>query len=216
MAFMLAAAKPKWSPRAKAAETAKAQLITLPRVSICFIMPNIGILLASVATIPAAAILFIFSSLPTLISGFSNQRVSSSTIGYAPNRTQEIDPITSMARITSPGLSPGDIKMGSRPGISSQPSRNFTTAAARPMVINATRNLAKIWKPLIIFSGMNFSPSATRIATMITGIIFIRISAKVNSTGWPLICTPEYIATRPPAIQPIGMVTIPASTPSAR
>ncbi|MNN85373.1 hypothetical protein D3C81_2026550 [compost metagenome] len=81
MAFMFAAAKPKWSPRAKAAETANAQLITLPRVSIFFIMPNIGMLFASVATIPAAAILLIFSRLPTLISGFSNQRVSSSTIG---------------------------------------------------------------------------------------------------------------------------------------
>ncbi|SSN10996.1 Uncharacterised protein [Klebsiella pneumoniae] len=83
------------------------------------------------------------------------------------------------------------------------------------MVISATRNLAKIWKPLIIFSGINFNPSATSTATMITGIIFIRISAKVNSTGWPLISTPEYIATRPPAIQPMGMVTMPASTPSA-
>ena len=75
------------------------------------------------------------------------------------------------------------MKIGSRPGISSQPSRNFTTAAARPRVINATRNLAKIWKPLIIFSGMNFSPSATSTATISTGIMFIRISAKVNSTG---------------------------------
>ena len=123
--------------------------------------------------------------------------------------------MTSMARITSPGWSPGAIKIGSSPGISSQPSRNLITAAARPMVISATRNLAKIWKPLIIFSGMNFSPSATSTATMITGIIFIRISAKVNATGWPLISTPEYIATRPPAIQPMGIVTMPASTPSA-
>ncbi|MNI28055.1 hypothetical protein D3C73_818180 [compost metagenome] len=90
------------------------------------------------------------------------------------------------------------------------------TAAARPIVISATRNLAKIWKPLIIFSGINFSPSATRMATISTGIMFIRISAKVNSTGCPLISTPEYIATRPPAIQPTGMVTIPASTPRAR
>ena len=183
MAFMLAAAKPKWSTSANAAETANAQLITLPRVSICFIMPNMGILFARVATMPAAAILFTFSSLPTFINGFSNQRVSNSTIGYAPSSTQEIEPITSMARITSPGLSPGAIKIGSSPGINSQPNRNLTTAAARPMVISATRNLAKIWKPLIIFSGMNFSPSATSTATINTGIMFIRISAKVNSTG---------------------------------
>ncbi len=59
--------------------------------------------------------------------------------------------MTSMARITSPGWSPGAIKIGSSPGISSQPSRNLITAAAVPMVISATRNLAKIWKPLIIF-----------------------------------------------------------------
>lgn len=46
------------------------------------------------------------------------------------------------------------------------------------------------------FSGINFSPSATVMATISTGIMFIRISAKVNSTGCPLISTPEYIATK--------------------
>ncbi len=182
MAFMLAAAKPKWSPSANAADGKCAVNHFAAGIHLLHHAEH-GDIVRQVATMPAAAILLTFSSLPTFINGFSNQRVSNSTIGYAPSSTQEIEPITSMARITSPGLSPGAIKIGSSPGINSQPNRNLTTAAARPMVISATRNLAKIWKPLIIFSGMNFSPSATSTATINTGIMFIRISAKVNSTG---------------------------------
>ncbi len=90
--------------------------------------------------------------------------------------------MTSMARITSPGWSPGAIKIGSSPGISSQPSRNLITAAARRLVISATR-FGEDLEAVDHFSGINFSPSATSTATMITGIIFIRISAKVNATG---------------------------------
>lgn len=63
-------------------------------------------------------------------------------------------------------------------------------------MINVTRNLAKIWKSLIIFFGMNFSFSVIRIVIMIIGIMFIRIRAKVNFIGWSLICISEYIVIR--------------------
>ena len=94
--------------------------------------------------------------------------------------------MTSMARITSPGWSPGAIKIGSSPGISSQPSRNLITAAAGDGD-QRHEEFGEDLEAVDHFSGINFNPSATSTATMITGIIFIRISAKVNSTGWPLI-----------------------------
>ena len=59
-----------WSPKTKAADTAKATLMTLPRLSISAIIPNMGMLLARVATIPAAATSFIPSSRPSLSRGF--------------------------------------------------------------------------------------------------------------------------------------------------
>ncbi len=58
--------------------------------------------------------------------------------------------MTSMARITSPGWSPGAIKTDRAPD-QLPAEQELDHRRRRPMVISATRNLAKIWKPLIIF-----------------------------------------------------------------
>ncbi len=80
-------------PAPNAAETANAQLITLPRVSICFIMPNMGILFAEGSLPYYRRNIIYVQQLTDIHQRFSNQRVSNSTIEDARRAsTQEIEP----------------------------------------------------------------------------------------------------------------------------
>lgn len=96
--------------------------------------------------------------------------------------------MTSMARITSPGWSPCAIKTDRAPD-QLPAEQELDHRRRRADGDQRHEEFGEDLEAVDHFSGINFNPSATSTATMITGIIFIRISAKVNSTGWPLIST---------------------------
>lgn len=132
-----------------------------------------------------------------------------------PNRTQEIEPITSMADHQRAYRQ--NTKRDSRLGISLFGRGISTVVEKRPVGrSNATRKFAKIWKPLIIFSGMNFSPSATSTATISTGFRVHQDQRKGEFNRLADLQHTEYIATRPPAIQPPMWSLCPPARRAAR
>lgn len=183
MVFMLVVVKFKWLFSVNVVEMVNVQLIILLWVFICFIMLNMGILFVRVVIMFVVVILFMFSSLLIFINGFLNQWVSNSIIGYVLSSMQEIELIILMVCIILLGLLSGVIKIGLSFGINFQFNRNLIIVVVRLMVISVIRNLVKIWKLLIIFFGMNFSFSVISIVIINIGIMFIRISVKVNFIG---------------------------------
>ncbi len=137
--------------------------------SICFIMPNIGILLARVATMP----------LPRCCSYSAPYRRSSAVFQTASQQQHHrIRPqqhagdrtITSMARITSPGLSPGAMKIG--PDRGSVPNRaGISLPQRQDQGDQCNVEFGEDLEAVDHFFGMNFSPSATSTATISTGIM---------------------------------------------
>ena len=152
-----------------------------------------GMLLAKVATSPAAAMSFMPSTWPSFIRGVLNTLVMTYTSGNAPASTTAMSPT-----MATPS------EMGFIPGMRVRGVSFWMMAAARPMVIIITMILPKTWKPFTIPLGRKASPRAMSTAKSAMGI---RLRSTIP-TGKP--------AARPPAKLPMGMVMTPASTPVAR
>ena len=187
------AVKPRWSPNTKDADTAKATLMILPRRSMPPIIWNMGMLLARVATMPAAATSFMPSRPPSFIRGLRNTLVITYTRGKAPASTMAMSPT-----ISTPS------EMGFSPGIRVRGVSSWMMAAARPMVMMMTMILPNTWKPFTMPPGMRNSPRAMSTAMSTMGIRLRSTMLRGKS------------AARPPTKLPMGTVTTPASTPVAR
>ena len=118
------AAKPKWSPKTKAADTAKAIFTIFPRSSISFKRPKVAMELARLATSPPAAVSLTPSHFPRCIRGFRSSRVATYTRGKAPASTMAMVPTVSK---------PSEI--GAIPGMMAKPVRLSKIAAANARVM---------------------------------------------------------------------------------
>ncbi len=159
MAFMLAVAKPSRSPRAKAAETAKAQLMTLPGIHPLH-HADIPDVVGKRCHHAGCRDVVHISTLPTLISGFYKTASQQQHHRIRPNSTQEIEPITSMARITPPGSSPRAIKRQDPVRDQFPAKEEFHYRSGKTEGDQCNQEFGEdLEKPLIIFSGMNSAPA---------------------------------------------------------
>ena len=133
---------------------------------------------------------------PKADSGFWPNVTIRCTAGNAPAKAMAID-----ATIAKPSVT------GS---ISHSPVRIITPVISwkipitRPTEIMKTRPLPNASNPLVMASGLNHRPTA------------ISAAAKMIGTVWRSTQPAGMPAIRPETTTPIGMVTIPASTPRAR
>ena len=135
---------------------------------------------------------------PSLDRAPPKVRVIHSTMGKAPIRTMPIWPQTSRPLFS--GVMP---RSGSTVDITSNtgnmmPVICWNTAMAVRTVMTTVTPVPNLLKPLIMGPGANHRPMTIRAAMTMTGTRLIMFM------------------TRPPTMQPMGMVIIPARTPAPR
>ena len=180
----------RWSPKTKAADTAKARFITLPFLFILSALSIVAIEFARVAIRPTTDVSSRSSFLPNAERGFLRSFEIIAIRGNVPARVIQI--VKTVAALSVNGAVFLIITL---------PVRVWKIPRARPQVMRIEMNFPNIEKILIVISGNFRRP--------------IMIMTEMRIAGARLIKTVRGLIpiARPETKQPTGMVLIPQRSP---